>query len=194
MNEKTVDFYFTYLSPYAFMANTRIKEMLIPFGVTLRYKPIGHASAADGPSFSPARYDYIVDEDVPRYAEEYGLAFIPRPPLTDSHAASRGFLYAEDQGLGEKYNDLAFRARWSDGKDISQTDVLADIAERTGLDRNRFLAAVKDPYYSNKLSEIKQQAGDAGVFGVPLFIYEGKRFWGNDRIDWLVRELHKEVA
>ena len=72
--------------------------------------------------------------------------------------------------------------------------MLADIAERTGLDRNRFLAAIKDSYYNDKLSEIKKQAVEAGVFGAPLFIYEGKRFWGNDRVDWLVRELTKEVA
>lgn len=194
MNEKTVDFYFTYLSPYAFMANTRINEMLVPLGVTLRYKPIGHKSSSDGPKFNPVRYEYIVEEDVPRYAEEYGLAFIPRPPLTESHTASRGFLYAEEQYVGEEYNDLVFRARWSDGKDISRTDVLADIAERTGLDRHAFLAAIQNPFYTDKLSEIEQQAAEAGVFGAPLFVYEGKRFWGNDRVDWLVRELTKEAA
>ncbi len=194
MNEKTVDFYFTYLSPYAFMANARIKPILEPLGAIIRYKPIGHASAADGPSFSPARYDYIVDEDVPRYAEEYGLAFVPRPPLSNSHAACRGFLYAEDRGVADPYNDLVFRARWSDGKDISLTDVLADIAERVGLDRNKFLLAIEDPHYHDKLSQIKQQAGNAGVFGAPLFVYKGKRFWGNDRVDWLVRELTKEAA
>ncbi len=194
MNEKTVDFYFTYLSPYAFMANTRIKKALDPQGVTIRYKPIGHTGSSDGPAFSPARYEYIVEEDVPRYAEEYGLTFTPRPPLTESHTASRGFLYAEEQGVGEDYNDLVFRARWSDGKDISRTDVLADIAERTGLDQDGFLAAIKDHYYNDKLSEIRQQAAEAGVFGAPFFIYAGKRFWGNDRIDWLVRELTKEAA
>lgn len=194
MKAKTVDFYFTYLSPYAFMANMRIKKALDLQGVTIRYKPIAHKGSSDGPAFSPARYEYIVEEDVPRYAKEYGLTFTPRPPLTESHTASRGFLYAEEQGVGENYNDLVFRARWSDGKDISRTDVLAEIADRTGLDRNKFLAAIKNPSYKNKLSKIKQQATEAGVFGAPFFIYEGKRFWGNDRIDWLVRELTREAA
>ena len=30
MKEKTVDFYFAYLSPYAFLANSRIEKILEP--------------------------------------------------------------------------------------------------------------------------------------------------------------------
>ena len=30
MNNRIVDFYFTYLSPYAFLANSRIKKALDP--------------------------------------------------------------------------------------------------------------------------------------------------------------------
>ena len=27
------------------------------------------------------------------------------------------------------------------------------------------------------------------MFGVPLFVYRGEPFWGNDRIEWLVRAI-----
>ena len=30
---------------------------------------------------------------------------------------------------------------------------------------------------------------DDGAFGVPLFIIRGERFWGNDRLDWLLRAV-----
>ncbi len=189
MSRKTVDFYFTYLSPYAFLANSRIKKAVEPLDVTLQYQPIAHTGSSDGPVFSEARYEHLVEEDVPRFAKQYGLDFIPKPPLTESYTVSMGFLFAEDKGVGEEFNSLVFKSRWSQGQDISQFDVLADIAEQVGFDRNKFFAAISDPQYKERLLKIRQQAGEAGVFGAPTFIYEGKRFWGNDRIESLIQEI-----
>lgn len=73
-------------------------------------------------------------------------------------------------------------------------DVLADIAEQVGLDRKEFQAAIKDPQYKDRLLAIRQQAAEAGVFGAPTFIYESKRFWGNDRIELLIHEITEEFA
>ena len=194
MNQKTVDYYFAYLSPYAFLANSRIEQALEPTGATLRYYPLAHGGSSERPPINPAKLAYIIDQDIPRYAEKYGLRFTRTPILTESFSASMGFLYAQEEGVGEEYNDLVFRARWSDGKDISQRDVLTVIAEQAGLDSEAFWKAIGEPSYKTKLAQIKQQAADAGVFGVPFFIYETKKFWGNDRIDWLVRDLEKRAA
>ena len=178
MSSKTVDFYFTYLSPYAFLANSRIKKALEPLDVTLQYQPIAHTGSSDGPVFSEARYEHLVEEDVPRFAKQYGLDFIPQPPLTESYTASIGFLFVEDKGVGEEFNTLVFKSRWSLGQDISQFDILADIAEQVGFDRNEFFAAISNPQYKERLLKIRQQAGEAGVFGAPTFIYEGKKILG----------------
>lgn len=194
MNNRTVDFYFTYLSPYAFLANSRIEKALEPLGVTLHYQPVAHTGTSDGPVFNETRYEHIVEEDVPRFAKQYGLDYVPRPPLTESYTASAGFLYAQDKGVGEPFNELVFKSRWSQGNDISRLDVLAGIAEQVGLDRNEFLVAIKDPQYKERLLAIRQQAVEAGVFGAPTFIYQGKRFWGNDRIESLIHEITGEFA
>ena len=194
MNNRIVDFYFTYLSPYAFLANSRIKKALEPLEVTLRYQPVAHTGSSDGPVFNETRYEHVVEEDVPRFAKQYGLDFIPKPPLTESYTASMGFLFAQDKGVGEAFNELVFKSRWSQGNDISQLEVLADIAEKVGLNQKEFLAAIKDPQYKQRLLEVRQQAVDAGVFGAPTFIYQGKRFWGNDRIESLIHEITGEFA
>ncbi len=194
MNNSTVDFYFAYLSPYAFLANSRIEKTLEPLGVTLNYQPIAHTGASDGPVFSKTRYEHIVEEDVPRFAKQYGLSYVPRPPLSESYTASAGFLYAQDKGVGVTFNELVFKNRWSLGNDISKLDILTDIAEQVELDRNEFLVAIKNPQYKERLLAIRQQALEAGVFGAPIFIYQGKRFWGNDRIESLVHEITGEFA
>jgi 2-hydroxychromene-2-carboxylate isomerase len=194
MTQKMVDYYFAYLSPYAFLANTRIEQALKSTGATLRYHPLAHGASSARPAMNPAKLAYIIGQDIPRFAEQYGLRFTSKPILTESYTASMGFLYAQEEGAGEKYNDLVFRARWSNGKDISRPDVLTAIAKQAGLDADAFRKSIGEPSYRDKLAQIKQQATAAGVFGVPFFIYETKKFWGNDRIDWLARELEKSAA
>ena len=61
MNNRIVDFYFTYLSPYAFLANSRIKKALESLDVTLRYQPVAHTGSSDGPVFNETRYEHIVE-------------------------------------------------------------------------------------------------------------------------------------
>ena len=72
------------------------------------------------------------------------------------------------------------RARHVAGQDNPRT---------VGLDRREFLAALDDPLYEEQMSVIAQDAARAGVFGAPTFVYDTKRFLGNDRLEWLVKEL-----
>jgi 2-hydroxychromene-2-carboxylate isomerase len=74
-------------------------------------------------------------------------------------------------------------------RDIGQEDTLASIAEHARLERSAFLAALADRRYEAALERSNEDAAADGVFGFPFFIYEGKRFWGNDRIEWLVRAM-----
>ena len=39
------------------------------------------------------------------------------------------------------------------------------------------------------MHECERQAADAGVFGVPTFIYDGTLFWGADETDFLLDAL-----
>ena len=134
-NQQSVDFYFAYLSPYSFLANYNIENTLGPLGVSINYLPVAHMGPEDGPIFSPARYRYICEEDLPRYAKELNIKFTSYPPLTESYTASSAFLYAQERGLGKNLNVGIFAARWSLGLDISSEKVLGDIADDVGLDR-----------------------------------------------------------
>ncbi|MEE8150983.1 MAG: hypothetical protein V3T43_04625, partial [Nitrosomonadaceae bacterium] len=57
-NQQSVDFYFAYLSPYSFLANTSIESVLAPLGISINYLPVAHMGPEDGPNFSPERYRY----------------------------------------------------------------------------------------------------------------------------------------
>ena len=186
---KKVRYYFAYNSPYAFLANTRLVRELADFNVALEYKPVYSPRTGGPPDFESPRFRYIF-EDVARFAEAYGLEMNPGP-LPDTQRACLGLLWALENGTGVGYHDAIFRARWLEGKDLGEDATLAAAADAAGLDGEALVAALGDPRWAATLEQHQKDAEADGVFGVPFFVYEGKHFWGNDRIEWLVRELQK---
>ena len=190
MDRQTVKFYFAYNSPFAFLANTHITHDLAPFAVTVEYKPVYSPRRGGGPDPNAPRIKYM-QEDVRRFADAYGLRLNPGP-LADSKKACLGFLFAQERGRGTAYHDGVYTARWLNGKDIGQDEVLAEIAERSGLNRAAFLAALHDARYEAVLTQSNTDAETDGVFGFPFFVFAGQKFWGNDRVEWLVRALRQK--
>ena len=186
-----VRFYFAYNSPYSFLANTRIERMLAPLGATIEYKPVyqpRNAAAADEYMKSP-KFRYVF-EDVVRFADAYGIRLRPGP-FTDTRRACLGFLHADGRGRGKAYHARVYDARFLEEADIGQDATLARIAEQAGLDRAQFLAALDDPATAAALEKSNRDAEADGAFGFPFFVWSGKHFWGNDRLEWLVRAMEQ---
>ncbi len=190
MESHAVRFYFAYNSPYAFLANTRLERELGP-GVAVQYKPVYSPRTGGGPDLNSPRLRYMF-EDVRRFADAYGLRMNPGP-FADSGQACRGFLFARDEGRGKAYHDGVYTARFLEAGDIGDRDVLADVAERAGLDRARFLAALDGPRWEAALAASNEDAHADGVFGFPFFVFQGQHFWGNDRIEWLARAIEAAI-
>lgn len=189
MEQKKVKFYFAYNSPYAFLANTHIKHDLAPFAVTLEYKP-AYSPRRGGPGPNAPKLKYL-QEDVRRCADAYGLRLNPGP-FADSKKACLGFLFAQARECGTAYHDGVYSARWLDGKNIGQDEVLAEVAEHSGLSRVEFLAALYDAHSEAALAQSNTEATTDGVFSFPFFLYAGQKFWGNDRMEWLVRTIRQK--
>jgi len=187
MDTKKVRFYFAYNSPYSFLANSRLERELAPFGAEVEYRPVYSPRTGGGPDLSSPKLKYLF-EDVQRFADAYGLSLNPGP-FADTRKACLGFFFANERGRGKAYHDGVYGARWLDGKDIGDEGTLAEVAERGSLPRAEFLAALTDSRYAAALDASNQGAQADEVFGFPFFLYGGQRFWGNDRIEWLVRAL-----
>jgi 2-hydroxychromene-2-carboxylate isomerase/cation transport regulator ChaC len=189
VERRRIRFYFAYNSPYAFLASQRLERELAPFAPEVEYKPVYSPRTGGPPDVNSPRLKYLL-EDVRRFADAYGLQLNPGP-MVDTRKACIGFLFASAHGRGRGYHDRVYRARFLEGKDIAQEETLAAIAEQCGLDRQAFLAGLADERYAAALDGSNRDAQADDVFGFPFFIYEGKKFWGNDRLEWLARELAK---
>ena len=70
-------------------------------------------------------------------------------------------------------------------------DALTAILTEIGASTDKFLSYIGDENAEAKprLKEGFAEADRDGVFGVPTFVINGERFWGYDRIDWLIKKL-----
>ena len=76
-----------------------------------------------------------------------------------------------------------------EGKDISNKEILLDIAEKLGFKRADALEGISSPEIKEKLKQEVNEGIEAKVFGAPFFIVDGEKFWGFDRLDQLDKWL-----
>lgn len=127
------------------------------------------------------RFRKYLQQGWPRVAEiareRFGLE-LQEPPFRPgmrtrrAHAATK---IAEALGQGDAYHRAVFRAYWFEGQDISDEAVLTALALRVGLDEAAFQAALADDQYRYNVVADLQWAQEAGLQGVPAFIF-GERY------------------
>jgi 2-hydroxychromene-2-carboxylate isomerase len=194
MSERIVQYFFAFPSPYAALADARIDDLVARAGY--RLEPIPVVPPPLGPE--PEGIAKMVQEfkrghmleDCARWAKRLGLRWYDGPALAlDGAPSAEGWCFARDQGRERAYRRAVFEARWGAGRDISDHAVLGECAATAGLDRTAFAAALGEHRYAADLQKGLERAIAAQVFGVPLFVVHGKRFWGNDRLDFLAEEI-----
>ena len=193
MSQKQVQYFFAFPSPFAALADARIDDLvrgvgaeLVPIPIVPPQQPPPEGLAAQIQEFK-ASYSR---EDAERWARRLGLPWnAPEQGTVDSTDAVAGWYFAREKGAERAYRNAVFCARWAEGRDIGNHEVLADCAERAGLPRGEFLEALRKKQYHDEIPKALALCIQEKVFGVPLFVVNGKRLWGNDRLDFLVEEL-----
>ncbi len=195
--DERVEVFFSFRSPYSWMGChrlERVKERLP--GITLEYIPVFPPPGAPEPVISadPRRLNYAF-EDVARFATAYGLE-IHQPATRDTvwmrpHAA---FLAARDAGRAAAFIEEAYRARFQHSCDLADDLVLAGVAEAAGLAPGLVLEAADSPARHDQVKAGLLDFVKLGLFGVPAFVFRGQRFWGNDRLEWLVRAVDQAAG
>jgi predicted DsbA family dithiol-disulfide isomerase len=111
-------------------------------------------------------------------AGELNLPFSDRTHTYNSRRAQELGKWAEQQGLGEEFQDAVYRAYFVDGQNIAQTDVLTAIAATIGLEVAAAEKALLDGDFSATVDDDWQRARDMEVTAVPTTLYANKRLVG----------------
>ena len=185
-----IDYYFATLSPYCYLAGTRLEEVAAKHGARINYKPFdiiqgfGRTGGTPPKDRHPSRIEYRAQE-LPRQARKLGMPLNLQPARwpTNGAPSAYAFIAAQNAGGGD-LGALAHgitRACWAEEKDIAQDDVIRACLTAAGFDPSLADSGLLEgaETYARNLED----AVEAGAFGAPFYVIAEQRFWGQDRIE-----------
>jgi predicted DsbA family dithiol-disulfide isomerase len=89
-------------------------------------------------------------------------------------AAHRLLYYAEQNGKQDEVSEELFRAYFIEGANLTDTDTLAGVAGRAGLERGAVAAYLSSDADRELIAAADVDARNAGIGGVPFFIFNRK--------------------
>ena len=192
-----IDYYFSTISPYAYLAGARLEEIAAKHGATITYKPLdimAQFSRTGGTSPKDrhvSRQEYRA-MDLVRQAKMLGMDFNLKPAHwpTNMAPSSYAVIAAAKAGGGDvgALVQSLMRACWVEEKDIADDSVIKECLTKAGFDpslADSGLLVGAETYARNL-----EDAVEAGAFGAPFYVTDdGGRFWGQDRLVYLDQHL-----
>lgn len=200
------DFYFSFRSPYSYLAAPQIEALASRYDVAPRMRivlPIAIRIPGFFKQVNPLWPPYLL-RDTFRISQMHNIPYRwprPDPIVMDMatkdvaaeqpyiHRVSRLGVVAARQGKGLQFVRAASHAIWSGEIDNWHEDEhLARALESAGLDAavTERLAADDAVGIDAEIAANEAAQKNAGHWGVPLFVFNDEPFFGQDRIDYLV--------
>jgi 2-hydroxychromene-2-carboxylate isomerase len=192
-----IEFWFDFSSPYSYLASEKIDELAARHGRKVEYKPtlLGVIFRTTGgvplTELVPPKASYFA-HDFERSARFAGVPFrqpsrFPIPTV----GAARAFLWlqARDEATAVRFLHAAFRAYFSQDRNLAEPEVLAALGAEVDVDPVALARGMREPAVKDKLKALVDESIARGVFGAPTIFVDGEMFWGHDRLPQVERWL-----
>ena len=193
---KPFEFYFDFVSPYSFLAHKEIKKIEKKASIKISYKPILlggllNLNGIKAPAFIPAKAKHMI-RDCKLISERNNIKFkfnsyFPIKSLN----LMRGVLVAEEDNLKSYYIDNIFDAIWQDGLNMNDEIIIQKVLKNININPKTFLLRSTSSSIKDSLRKQTNIAYEKGIFGAPTFVSNNKIFWGQDRIEFALKEASK---
>lgn len=203
-----VDAYYSFRSPYSYLATPGLLKLKADFDVELNLRPVLPLAVREPEFFSAenmkrARYIMI---DFPRRAEFLGMAChwpTPDPIVQDfgtmKIAQEQPYIQwltelgveAQRRGRGVEFAYEISHMLFGGTKDWDKGEHFSKAAARAGLDLSEMEAARKNGDHAKEIEDNQNALQAAHHWGVPTMVYKGEPFFGEDRIETLRWRLEK---
>lgn len=191
----TIDFYWDLGSTNTYFALKLLPPIAERYGAEIAWHPfnLGYVFRSNDYELMKEPRDKLNNRlvDLQRWAKKYNLPF-KRPenfPIKTARAL-RGALAMRTLGLEFPYIEAIFTEYWErDNGAIGEYVELRKVAERLGVDGEKFQSLSESEAIRAQLITATDAARQQGVFGAPTMILDGELYWGKDRMDFIVDQL-----
>ncbi|MEK6638854.1 MAG: DsbA family protein [Pseudomonadota bacterium] len=199
----TYDLYWSFRSPYSYFVVKRLVALERDYDVTCNVRVV-YPLAVRNPEFfdsnDPLWIQYFM-RDIFRCAQFLKLSFSwpsPDPVVMDmatrTYPKEQPYIYrlsqlgqaAAEAGKGLSFIDEVSSTIWGGTvKRWNEGDHLAKAAERAGLNLAELDAKISanPTHYDSRIKTSQDAQREGGHYGVPLMVFDGEPFFGQDRFD-----------
>ena len=198
----TADIFWSFRSPYSYLATRRYRELTEEYDLTLNLRPVYPLAIRDLAFFERSHPNWLryTFTDTFRVAQFHDIPFGPTRPdpivqdvRTRKIADEQPYVFrltrlgqaAARRGKSLAFCDEVSRLIWGGAENWHEGEHLAGAAERAGVNLAELDAeAVSDAKALDIEISANQDALEAsGHWGVPTLVFDGEPFFGQDRID-----------
>ena len=197
LQKPKLDFYYDFGSPNAYFAwkalqgvseRTGLEVIMHPVLIGGIFKSTGNQPPWQAFGNVPNKMKYMQLE-IQRFIKDHNLTafkFNSAFPV-NTLLAMRGAIAAQKAGLHDAYYPAVFKAIWEEDRNISQSDILADVLTQAGLNSTALIEATQNPEVKQGLMDATQACVDRGAFGLPTFFLGDDIYFGKDRV-WMIEQ------
>ena len=193
---KSIEFYFDFSSPYAYLGFKEIKKYEKKYPFHIKYMPIFlgglHNSAGITPAaFNKIKSKYMV-QDTKLVANKKNIKFSFNSyfPIKTVNFM-RGAIIAKDDNYEKIYVEKIFDSIWRDGLNMNDNIIINKVLKNLDLNPSIFLRKVSEIKIKDKLKKLTNDALKKGIFGAPTYYVNRKIFFGQDRLSYAIDEIKK---
>ena len=194
---KTVDFYFDFASPNAYLSHQVVPGIEERTGAKFNYIPVllgGIFKATNNKPPMEAFFGILNKNEyqsveMKRFQERHGIdkfKMNPHFPVI-SLQIIRGAVGAQQDGYLDKYIDEVLKHMWEEPKKMDDPEVIKEAFTESGFDSDRLMNQMQDPEIKAQLIENTEKAVKRGTFGIPTFFVGDDIYFGKDTL-WQVEE------
>ena len=186
-----VEVWSDFVCPWCYLGKRRLEQALAGFAHgdrvdiawrSFELEPDAPTTPADLTSQLTSRYGMSDEDAAERHrhmtalAAESGLTYrLDIAQLGNTFDAHRLLHIARADGRQAEANERLLRAYFSEGRAISDPDMLVELAADAGVDAGRARAALADGSFAADVREDEREAAELGITGVPFFVL-GRRY------------------
>ena len=206
-----IDCFYSLSSPWAYFAGPKLQDIVRRHGARLTFKPYDFQAVVPQTGGIPlktrpeARRSYHALE-LSRWRDYLGMplnltpAFYPQGVPEDPNwnkypgwmVIAAQHLHSQGQGPAAfALSHALLRALWAEERDTSQAEVRVAVANENGYDGEQLLALERADSTQALYQRYSDDAVAQGIFGSPILVINGERFWGQDRLHFVDRALDR---
>ena len=193
---KFFDFYFDFISPYAFIAHHKIIKLENNYKFKINYSPIllgglHNLHEIKAPAFIPSKAKFMI-RDCKMVAEKNKIKFKFNSyfPIRSLNLM-RGVFVAEEDNFKSYYINNIFDSIWQDGLNMNDDNIVQKVLKNLSVNPKTFALRATSSSIKDSLKKRTSEAYEKGIFGAPTFVSNNKIFWGQDRIEFVLKEASK---